>query len=166
MSRNVSSAFHAAVNSETTDEIFLILITISHPSFADDIRICNDTATVLPIAGVRGVISRGNEYIYLPFQITLPTQDETGIGKAQLSIDNVDRAIVAAMRSANSVVSVKIEIALSSDPDTIEASLENFRLESVKYDAMSVSGTISIDYFELEPFPKGRFVPSHFPGMF
>ena len=164
--RQVSTAFKRAVNGQETSEAFILLVTISHSAFTDDMRIASDPFELLPNAGVNGVISRGLEYIYLPFSINLPQQDDTGIARAQLQIDNVDRRIINAVRSANSPLSITLEVVLSSDVDTPEISIEDFRLERVEYDSLVVSGDISVEYFELEPFPAGRFTPSDFPGMF
>lgn len=161
-----STAFKQAVFSARTTEAFPVLLTISHSSFTDDIRVSSDPAVLLPEAGERGIVSRGLEYVFFPFEITLPQQDETGIARARISIDNIDRRVVRAIRAANSAVSVKIEVVASSDVDTPEFTADNFRLEQVEYDAFTVSGDISVEYFDLEPYPAKRYTPSDFPGLF
>ena len=164
--RPVSNTAKAAVYAQNTDEAFITLVTIDHANFAEPVRVASDPFELLPDAGVRGVVSRGEEYLYLPFSIELPTQDDSGISRARLSIDNISREIVAAVRSANSALSITIEIILASDPDTVEISIADFRLDRVTYDAFTVSGDISAEYFDLEPFPSRRFTPSDFPGLF
>ena len=165
MSRNVSATFQSAVNAASVDTAFIVLVTVSHSSFTDDIRVASDPYEDLPTAGVRGVISNGDEYLHCPFTIELPAQDDSGVARARISIDNVDRTVVAAARSADSPVSIKIQIVLSSAPDTVEVLVDGFRLEAVEYDALTVSGEISVEYFDLEPFPKGRFNPSEWSGL-
>ena len=164
--RDLSTNAKAAVFAAQTKEVFIILATIDHPNFDQPFRVASDPYELLPDAGVRGVVSRGNEYIYLPFSITLPQEDETGVSRATLKVDNIDRRVVAAVRQANSAISVTLEIVLSSDVDIVEMSIEDFRLQQVTYDAFTVSGDISVEYFDLEPFPSGRFTPSFFPGLF
>lgn len=164
--RNVSTEFKAAVFSESTEEVFIALLTLSHPSFPDDIRLTSDPMEVLPTAGVRGVISRGLEYVFLPFMLTLPGQDDTGIARASIVIDNVDRQTLAAVRLADSAVKVGFEIVLSSDVDVPEMVAADFVLEKIKYDALTVSGEITVENFDLEPFPFQRFTPSNYPGIF
>lgn len=166
MSRNLSPNAKRAVFSQQTDEVFIVLLTINHPSFTEPARVSSDPFELLPNANVRGVISNGIEYPFLPFTISLPQQDDTGTARATLAIDNIDRRIVAAARGANSALDVKIEIVLASDPDTVEMSIDKFKLEKVTYDAFTVSGELSVQYFDLEPFPSKRFTPSDFPGMF
>lgn len=164
--RNVSNEFKASVFSQQTDEVFIALITISHESFTDDIRVASDPFELLPTAGERGVVSNGLEYIYLPFRLVLPSEDDTGVARARLEMDNVDRRAVAAIRNANSSLSVNIDIVLASDVDNVEMSVQDFRLEKVRYDALTISGDLTVEYYDLEPFPYQRFTPSAFQGMF
>lgn len=164
--RQLSAAALAAMMAQETSEVFILLVTISHPSLTQPPRIASDPFELLPVAGVRGVVSRGEEYVFMPFDITLPSEDETGASRAKLSIDNVGRELMQAVRSAGSSLAVDIEIVLSSDVDTPELQLKDFRLERVTYDAFTVSGDITMEYFDLEPFPSRRFTPSDFPGLF
>lgn len=155
-----------AVNAAQTDVVFIVLLTISGGGLVTPIRLASDTYEFLPTAGVRGVVSRGDEYIYLPFEVILPMQDDTGITRAKLSIDNIDRQIVSAVRSATSALVFKIEIVLSTDVNVVEMSLPDLKLTNVNYDAFKVQGDLEMDYLDLEPFPSQRFTPSFFQGIF
>lgn len=166
MPRELSNAAKAAMYSQETSEVFIILLTITHPNFDHDIRVCSDPFEDLPDAGVKGIISRGLEFLYLPFSISLPIQDDSQISRASLSIDNISREIVAGVRSADSALSITVEIVLASAPDDVEISVEDYRLERVTYDSMQISGDISLEYYDLEPFPSKRFTPSDYPGLF
>ena len=166
MPRQLSNAAKQAIYAQQTDVAFIVLLTINHSTFSEPIRVASDSYELLPLSGVRGVASRGNEYLYLPFAINLPVQDDTGVARASISIDNISREIVARVRQATSALSITIEIVLSSDVETPEITAAGFKLERVAYDALTVSGDISIEYFDLEPFPSRRFTPSDFPGIF
>lgn len=164
--RPLTNAAKLAMYSQESPEAFIILLTIDHPTFTAPIRVASDPFELLPDAGVRGVVSRGNEFIFMPFILELPQEDDTGAYRATLSVDNVTREIVAAVRTANSAISVAIEIVMSSSVNDVEVSVPDFKLEKVNYDALTVSGELSIEYYELEPFPYRRFTPSDFPGLF
>lgn len=166
MSRPLSNAAKQAIFAQQTSEVFIILVTIAHETFDNHIRVCSDPFEVLPDAGVRGIVSRGDEYIFLPFSIELPVQDDSGVARASISVDNITREIVQYVREATSALSITIEVVLASDPDTPEITVADFKLERVTYDALTVSGEISVEYYELEPFPARRFTPSDFPGLF
>lgn len=166
MPRQLSNAAKLAIYANETGEAFIILCTITHPNFEEDIRISSDPYELLPDAGLRGVISGGLEYIFAPFTINLPSQDDTGVSRAAISIDNIDRRIVKAARQANSALSFSVEVVLSSNVNLPQISIQDYRLERVVYDAFTVSGEISVEYYDLEPFPQGTFNPSNFPGIF
>lgn len=164
--RNLSNAAKHAIFSQQTEEAFIILVTISHSSFTDDIRVASDPFQLLPEASVRGVVSRGNEFLYFPFSITLPNSDDTGIARANVSFDNIDRSMITSIRRADSSLSIKIEMVLASDVNNVEFAIDGFKLDRVTYDALTISGEISMEYYDLEPFPSKRFTPSDFPGLF
>lgn len=164
--RPLSNAAKAAMFAQSTSEAFIMLITISHPSFTDDVRVCSDPYEDLPVAGVKGIVSNGDEYLFMPFSLNLPSQDDSGTARAQISIDNIGREIVAAVRQADSALTISIQIVLASDVDTPEITISDFRLDRVTYDAFTVSGDISVEYFDLEGFPARRFNPADFPGIF
>lgn len=166
MSRSLSEAFKRAANSQSTSECLIVLLTATNDNFDAPIRLSSDPTAILPIAGVKGTVSRSDEYIYAPFNITLPSQDDTGVSRASVSIDNIDRRITQNIRQARSKIMITVEIVLASDPDTVEVAIENFQLVNVDYDAFVVSGELSVEYFGLEPYPWARFTPSLFPGAF
>ena len=166
MSRDISDAAKNAIYAQQTEEVFIFLVTIDNENFTTPIRVASDSFELLPDAGVRGVLSRGEEYLYMPFDISLPAQDESGVAKANISIDNISREIVGHVRQATSALSITIEVVLASDVDSPEITVSDFRLDRVTYDSLTVSGDISVEYFDLEPFPSRRFTPSDFPGLF
>lgn len=164
--RNISDNAKQVVFAQSTDDAWITLTTINHPSFTNPIRVADDSYEVLPVNGGRGVISRGDEFVFVPFLIELPTQDDSNISLARITMDNISREQIDAIRSADSALSIDIEIVLASDVDTVEVIISNFKLERVNYDAMTITGEISVEYFDLEPFPHRRFTPSDFPGLF
>lgn len=164
--RNLSAAHYEAANAQSTSEAWIVLVTLSNANLTDDIRVASDPKQLLPVAGVRGVISRGQEFIYLPFNINLPTQDDTGTSRARLSIDNISREIVQAVETARGEINCLVEVVLASDTDAVEIAQPNFQLESVSYDALVVEGDLAVKTLISEPVPWGRFTPSYFPGLF
>jgi hypothetical protein len=59
-----------------------------------------------------------------------------------------------------------MKVVMFSHPDTVEVTFPNFRLDSITYDSMVISGDLSIDLMDKEPFPSGTFTPAYFPGLF
>lgn len=162
----VSDEFKVEFYSQETDNVFIVLLTFSSSELLADIRIASDPMELLPIANVDGVVSNGEEYLFAPFEIRLPRDDKTGAISAKLTIDNIDQSIIATLRSVTEPVNLTIQVVLSNDPDNVEKSYSGFTLDDVQYDALTIEGTLTMDYWDIEPFPSGRFTPSGFPGLF
>lgn len=168
MSRSVSAVFAAAAHAPQTEEVLVILITIDHDDLANPIRISTDNGATFVVDGTtyRGTISNGENYTYCPVRVVLPDDSEETISQCTLEIDNVDRDILASIRTITSAPSMTLQVVLASSPDTTEAYYPNFTLSSIYADAMIISGTMSLGDFLSEPFPGGSMLPSNFPGLF
>ena len=158
MPRTLSSAALQALYSQETGTAFLILLTISHPTLAAPLFFTSD--------GVQ-TVSRGNAYLPFPFQLTIPDDQDQQLPQAQITIDNVDRSIVTAIRNMGTVpASILIEIVTSSTPDSVEFASGALTLRDVNYDAMTVTGTLSFEAILAEPFPGDLVTPATIPGVF
>jgi hypothetical protein len=163
-----STAFKSSVFAQETDHIFIVLITLYGSELSEDVRIASDPYEKFLDLGddVYGVTSNSLRYIFCPFEISLPRDDKTGTVSARLSIQNIDRSIVEYARSVQNAINVKVQVVLSRDVNVVEQQFDNFKLSTVSYDSMTVEGSLTLDYWGLEPFPSGRFTPSNFPGLF
>jgi hypothetical protein len=83
-----------------------------------------------------------------------------------LSIDNVDRTIVEAVRTVSSPPTASLSVVLASDPDTVEAGPFELTIREVQYDALVVTATMAVEDILNEPFPGDLFTPQNFPGLF
>jgi hypothetical protein len=154
---SVSEALRRAVHAQETDEVFLVLVTIEHPELQQIIRVSSDAVHT---------VSRGETYLAIPFDLQLPEDGEDRPPRARLTIDNVSREIVLALRQIQAAPTVTMEVVRASEPDLVEASFPFFRLQDVRYDALVVEGELGVEDLTSEPFPAARFVPSLFPGLF
>lgn len=158
MPRPLSSAARAAIFAQETGEAFIFLLELTHPGFADTLRVCNNG---------ENVTSNGQTYLWFPFELTLAGETDDTLPRARLRICNVDRRIVQAVRSvASQPVTARIALVMASTPDTIEAGWFEFRLVDVGYDELTVEGALEFDDAWNEPYPADSFTPSRFPGLF
>lgn len=157
MPRSVSDTFKAAVFAQDTDEAFLMLITINHDDLGAPIRV---------VTSGSNITSRGETYVAVPVEVTLPNDLEGAQPQAGLKIDNLDPVIISTLRQIRSSPTVTIEIVLESDPETVEITLPEFNLRNVDYDALTISGTLEVEDLSAEPFPCDLFTPALFPGIF
>jgi len=145
--RSLSSAAKAALTFQETGEIYLMLLTIQHPALIPSLYF-------------------GNTYLAWPFQVALPEEREDTVPTIQIVIDNIDRRIMAGIRSLPTAPTVLLEVVLASSPDTVEAGPFNFTLRGVDYDALTITGTLSPEDILNEPFPQYTYSPASFPGLF
>jgi hypothetical protein len=156
MSRSLSTVAKRAAFASQTEQVFLLLLTITHPTMPA-IRVVNNTETI---------VSNGETFVAFPFEINLPDMHEDRQPYMQLRISNVDRQIVQAIRTLTSPPLVRVDVVVASQPDTIEATFPDFSLRSVDYDALMVEGRLTLDDILSEPYPSGSMNPQDFPGLF
>lgn len=157
MPRTLSSLAKQALFAQETGEVFLALLTISHPELLQPLRFVNNT---------QAIVSRGQNYTAWPFEIVLPGDQEAKPPVMTLKIDNVDREIVKTIRALTTPPTITLEIILASQPDTVEASFTGFTLRNTNYDALVVEGELRLEETISEPFPAGTFNPNTTPGLF
>lgn len=157
MSRNVSATLKSAAFAQRTDKVFLVLIEIDHDDLSTPIRVVNNT---------ENITSNGNVYQAYPFEINMLSDLKDELPKVTLTIDNVDRQIVQAVRTVSSAPDVTLSVVLADAPNTIEAGPFAMSLKNASYDAFVVSGELGAEDILNEPYPEGTFNPVDFPGLF
>lgn len=168
MSRTVSDVFKAAALAQETGEVVIALLTITHPDMSEAIRISNDPTQRLQDTPdlLYGTISRGEQYLFIPFQLTLPNEEDRTPPAARLIIDGVGKELIPLVRSVSTPAQAVIEIVLGSDLDTVEIQFPPLMIASAEYTAGSISLDLVMDYLSQEPYPAWSFDPSGFPGLF
>ncbi len=167
MARNLSPGFIAGLYSQESDEVVICLLTVTHADIGDPIYLSSDPTTRLsddPL--VYGTESRGQQYIYLPFEFTFPDDRSDSPPRVQLTMDNIDRSLVTILRSFSTPASVMMEIVLASDLDAVEITMPALQMSDVTIDDHAISATLVADALINEPHPAGQFTPGSFPGMF
>lgn len=166
MSRSVSSTLTEQIFAQDMDEVVITLIEITHDDLSEPIYVSSDPTETLS-TGVKGTISNSIEYAQIPFQLTLQEQTDNLLARAKLSIDNINREIMLAIRQANnSPPNVTIKIVLASDPDTVEIEIPNLQLNNITGTAAVVEGELQPKILQGETFPRNTFNKSNFPGVF
>lgn len=121
-----------------------------------------------------GVTSEGIDHLFVPFAVTLPTDETSGGLRCQLTIYNATRFITPLVRSLNGPPTIRIQLVLQGassasngeDVSAPELSIDGLELNGIGYDADSVTGILSVESYASEPFPCHTMTPSTFPGIF
>ena len=96
----------------------------------------------------------------------LPHDVEDTIPNVQLAIDNVDRAIIADIRSISGPADVEIKIVLQSDPNTIEVGPFDFKVRTADHTALQITASLQYEDILNETFPDQSYTVLTFPGLF
>lgn len=160
-----------AIFSPEADSDLLFLLTIYDPSSPTTVvaRLADGfTKRISETADevVYGVTSRSQDFIFLPMEISLPTEDEAQAPRCSIVLRDVTRYVIPIVRTIVGPPTVKMELVLSKTPDTVEASFTGFYISNFSYNADSVTADLSMIDYEREPFPMHSFTPAYFPGMF
>ncbi|MET3611737.1 hypothetical protein ABID16_000042 [Rhizobium aquaticum] len=167
MSRNLSPRFLTAAFAQETDEVVICLLTITHPDLSAPIYLSsNPTERISDDPLIYATNSRGNQYLFLPFDFTMPDDQADSAPRVQLVIDNTEQQLVAMLRSISTPATIRVEIVLASAPDQVEIALPGLQLGNAKIGEKSVSIDLVADPLVNEPFPGGSFTAGAFPGLF
>lgn len=167
----MSPAALRAMFSPDADSDLIFLLTIYDPINTDTVmfRIADNFTQRLSetdVDIVYGVRSNGQDFVFLPIQISLPTEEEAQAPRCTLVLHDVTRLATAWIRTITGPPKVKMELVLSKSPDIIEASFSGFFITSFNYNTETVSAELAMVDYEREPFPMHTFSPAYFPGMF
>jgi len=152
-----SNAFKLAVLSPNTSEVLLWLLTLEHPSTSTIYRFVNN---------LDAITSRGNNYIAFPFKFILADDDGNTLPQINIVIDNVNRDLMDILRSYADGLTIKAEIILASQPNTVEYTIEDLVVKSVQYNAQEVTMTAQVEDLMNQRFPANDYLPRSFAGMF
>lgn len=158
-----STAFRRAIFKPETDEVFLYLLTITHPDLDGPLRF---------VANSEDIVSRGETYTAFPFTINFPGGGDDQVPSAQVSISpvsdpaNPDTDIVLILRNLGSAPKLSLETVLASQPDIVEQSALDLTLTTVDFESQTISGTLSYEDILNEPYPGDSYNPATWPGVF
>lgn len=167
----LSRDFKRAALASGTHDFPIFLLEIRHArEIPDPLLLSSDMTELLgyengtPKYGTR---HQGREYLAYPFAFTLPNAPGGGeIATAKLTIDNVDRRLIPALRNMPTSLQVRARVVMASDPERVEYEVQELLLSSIEYDASQISGQLGIDHYLGEECPALSFLPGITPGLF
>jgi hypothetical protein len=115
---------------------------------------------------VYGVVSNSNNFIFIPMEISLPTEEDNTAPKCSLTFHDVTRYLTPTIRGLTYPPRIKIELVLTSTPSRVEATFSGFYITNITYNADSVTCELTMTDYAVEPFPCFTFTPQYFPGLF
>jgi len=156
MSNALSPELLAQLYYQESEDVFLTLVTLEHPSFAT-VRLVNNSVDI---------VSRGNTFMAFPMRIRLPSDDGETNREVNIEFDNVSLEILNELRTVTDYINVKIEMILASIPDQVQISLEELKIQSVNYNSKIVSAKLFLDSFLNTGMTSESYTPLTYPGLF
>lgn len=156
--RQFSNTLISEIYAQSSGDPFLTLFTLEHSDWVGPIYLVNNTESI---------VSNGNTFEPFPVNLTLPADDGETVPKVKISFDNVSRELVEEIRSVtDNGITVKLEMVLASDPDTVEMEIAELRIISVMYDAKKIEATLTLDDFMNTEMTAEKYTPTNYPGLF
>lgn len=162
-----------AMFSSETDEQLITLLTIQDPSQPNTpVRLADSftqriTGLTTDDEVIYGVVSRGQNYLFLPLEITLPSEEDAGVGRCNIVLNYVTTEAIQLVREhLTNPTQITLELILASNPNYVEASFPGFSIVSVNYNSQQITLTLDMIDYTREPFPCYNFTPNYFPGLF
>ncbi|KRG53615.1 DUF1833 family protein [Stenotrophomonas nitritireducens] len=136
----------------------LLFLEVSAPSFAETLRIVNDT---------QNWVSNGVEYLACPFGFKLPDDMSGQTPRAVLTLDNVGRGIAEDLERLlpGDVVMAKLMLSDRADPNVIERTYL-LPLTQVSVNARTATAQCGYDAIMRQQAVRLRYNPFTAPGAF
>jgi hypothetical protein len=149
----------SVVNSQQIDVAFLWLLTFDDYANATQLRAVNN---------LEDVTSNGQLFTAFPFELTLPPDDGQRPQSLKLSFPNVGRELMDLVRKydAGNTPKVRVDLVLSSSPDTIEKTIDFMVVSNVTFNAMSITFELSPSSIFARRTSVGTYNQAEFPGLF
>lgn len=157
MANQLSPELLAEIFGQSSDDPFLMLVEVNHPTFSAPVRLVNNT---------QDIVSRGETYISFPMEVTLPVDDGESAREVSIQFDNVSLELMDELRTITSPADVVVEMVLASNPDDVQISLEELKMGSIDYNKQRVRANLYLDNFLNTEMTSEKYVPSKYPGLF
>jgi len=157
MPNQLSPQLLAQLYAQESNDPFLTLVTLSHPSFPQDIRLVNNQVDI---------VSRGDTYLAFPISIKLPMDDGESAREVSLEMDNVGLTFIDELRTVTDLIDVKLEMVLASLPNDVQMSFEDLKISSLSYNKTKISARLFLDNFLNTELTSEQYTPKNFRGLF
>lgn len=171
--------FRKAAQDQQTAENVVILVTITHETLAEPLRLSTDATVRLstdPLKyGTRskllgstaptGELDTAADFLFVLMAAVIPEDREQGITSTEIVLENVDSGMIDVARELKTPARVDFAVVLASTPDYVDFEWTDLRTISVDYDEVSISVAVSREDVMGVACPFGHMTKSRFPGL-
>ena len=145
---------------QEAEDVFLTIITITHPDLEQPLRYVNDMVDLE---------FEGNTYKALPFRFVLPPDVKDRVPTARIELDNVNRELVSILRSISKPPTLEVAIVRKQLDGTITKEIGDFKfvMLNIRYNVFTISADLGFNAdFLNESATADYFTPNLFPALF
>jgi len=153
----VDDIFKQEAFKQSTDEVILELITVTHDDFSVPLRLVRNN---------ENITSQGETFVASQFELTWPQDKESEVPRARIRHQNISRELVAAVRGVRTPPQVTMQVILASDPNTVQFEVTGMTMGRVDYDANVLSFELNFELLSQTQFPGKTFNPAKWIGLF
>lgn len=155
MPLSVQAAIEAA--KETSDQVWVALVTISHPDLPTPMRFVINTESVL---------SRGNTYLPAVADVVLLDSKPEEQAQTTIRLDAVDQTILDAIDGLEGPITIDLEFVLADFPDDVLVANLALQWVAETVNALSIEGRLQSAAYQDELVPWLRVTPDRFPAVY
>lgn len=168
MARQQTPQTYQDLFAQYTDAAFITLVVLSVP---DRVTPGNYNCYHLTnnVVDVRSTAQDGateQVYVAFPMALTFPTDQNGQISGATFAITNVSRDVIDFIHQTATGMTVEMILVNSKELNTVVRRDPCYRWIGVTYDAMTISGQLSVEDYLSESYPSKVMGPANFPGLF
>jgi len=160
MPRSLSPSGIASIQSQETGDVWVAIIELDHPTFAQTIRLVNNDESVM---------YGGHPYSPFPFELSLPNDVDGELPVLDWAASNVSRELVPEFRAAAAsagYIQARVAWLRANDPTTLEVGWLDLEIRNIPYDTTTLRGTMSVEPLLDQQFGHKKFDPILAPGLF
>lgn len=155
MSRSLTSTLKQQLFAQESTDPLLTLLTIYFPS-----------ETIRLVRNNEDIVSRGNTFSAIWFDINLPNDNGESHQQVTLTIDNVGLELIEHIRTITEPVGILLESVLASARDTVQLTIVDLKLSQITYNAFTISSILIYDDILSTGIPNETYGPLDYPGLF
>ncbi|MCA0961140.1 DUF1833 family protein [Salipiger bermudensis] len=155
--RQITSRLLAELYAGESSAVLVPLVKLTHANWSEPVLLVRDDAAL---------IHAGEEYLPFPFEISLPDDRDKGFPVLKWSASNVSREIIGQFRAITGEVLGRVVYVLTSHPDVVEVGPFEVEITGIEYDALTISGVMTIEPILQEQFGYLEMTPGTTPALF
>ena len=155
---SLSAPATAALQRVSDPQGLLWLLTITGGGLPSPVRLVNDT---------RDLVSGGETFLALPFEVMPPKDSAKEVPRSQLRIDNIGRELLAELETLppGAELMATLQVVYRATPDVIEHSF-TAPMGSIRADSLLLTASMGPTELMRRPATNVRFDPTTAPGLF